>query len=147
MNIEDTSTAETLFAEDKELRTGWQIESPMLVLEEGRREVEIRFVLDKAETGSGTKPGFTVEYATVEGWTDAGARCELSDNGLMFRFIIERDGTAPTPCTQDLHGIAVSRPPYPDHQQGLPDVGRRTDLPRGADNCRSKRYPGLHFPQ
>ena len=123
LNIEDTSTAETLFAEDKELRTGWQIESPMLVLEEGRREVEIRFVLDKAETGSGTKPGFTVEYATVEGWTDAGARCELSDNGL------------------------VSRPPYPDHQQGLPDVGRRTDLPRGADNCRSKRYPGLHFPQ
>lgn len=110
LNIEDTSTAETLFAEDKELRTGWQIESPMLVLEEGRREVEIRFVLDKAETGSGTKPGFTVEYATVEGWTDAGARCELSDNGLMFRFIIERDGTAPTPCTQDLHGIATAYP-------------------------------------
>ena len=110
LNIEDTSTAETLFAEDKELRTGWQIESPMLVLEEGRREVEIRFVLYKAQTDGGTKQGFTVEYATAEGWTNAKVKCELSGNELAFSFTIERDGIAPTPCTQDLHGIATAYP-------------------------------------
>lgn len=110
LHFEDTSTAETLFAEDKELRTGWQIESPMLVLEEGRREVKIHFVLDRAQTDGGTKPGFTVEYATVEGWTNAKAKCELSGKGLMFSFTIERDGISPTPCTQDLHGVETTYP-------------------------------------
>lgn len=110
LHFEDTSTAETLFAEDKELRTGWQIESPMLVLEEGRREVKIHFVLDRAQTDGGTKPGFTVEYATAEGWTNAKAKCELSGNGLMFSFTIERDGISPTPCTQDLHGVETTYP-------------------------------------
>ena len=110
LNIEDTSTAETLFTGGEELRTGWQIESPMLVLEEGRREVEIRFVLYKAQTDGGTKQGFTVEYATAEGWTNAKVKCELSGNELAFSFTIERDGIAPTPCTQDLHGIATAYP-------------------------------------
>ena len=110
LNIEDPTTAETLFTGGEELRTGWQIESPMLVLAEGRREVKIRFVLDRAQTDGGTKQGFTVEYATAEGWTDAGAECELSGNELMFSFIIERDGTTPTSCTQDLHGIETTYP-------------------------------------
>lgn len=110
LHFEDASTAETLFAEDKELRTGWQIESPMLVLEEGKREVKIYFVLDKRQTDDGMKQGFTVEYATAEGWTDAKAECKLTVNKLAFSFTIERDGIAPTPCTQDLHGIETSYP-------------------------------------
>lgn len=110
LNIEDTSTAETLFTGGEELRTGWQIESPMLVLEEGRREVKIRFVLGKVQADGGTKPGFTVEYATAEGWTDAKAECELTGNELTFSFTIERDGIAPTPCTNDLHGIETTYP-------------------------------------
>lgn len=110
LNIEDTSTAETLFTGGGELRTGWQIESPMLVLAEGRREVEIRFVLDKAQQESGTKQGFTVEYATAEGWTPVETDCELTGNELTFNFTIDRDGTAPTSCTQDLHGTVTEYP-------------------------------------
>lgn len=110
LHFEDASTAETLFTGGEELRTGWQIESPMLVLAEGRREVEIRFVLDKAQTGGGMKQGFTVEYATAESWTDAGAECELSGNELMFSFTIERDGITPASCTQDLHGVVTEYP-------------------------------------
>lgn len=110
LNIEDTSIAETLFTGGEELRTGWQIESPMLVLEEGRREVEIHFVLNKAQTDGGMKQGFTVEYATAEGWMGAKAECKLTGNELAFSFTIERDGIVPVPCTQDLHGIETSYP-------------------------------------
>ena len=92
LHPEDTATAETLFTGGEALRTGWQIESPML------------------PSGSGTKQGFTVEYATAEGWTDAGATCELSGDALTFRFTIERDGIAPASCTEDLHGTATTYP-------------------------------------
>lgn len=110
LHPEDTATAETLFTGGEALRTGWQIESPMLVLEEGRREVNILFPLNQPPSGSGTKQGFTVEYATAEGWTDAGATCEISGNELTFSFTIARDGNAPTPCTPDLHGTETRYP-------------------------------------
>lgn len=110
LHPEDTATAETLFTGGEALRTGWQIESPMLVLEEGRREVNILFPLNQPPSGSGTKQGFTVEYATAEGWTDAGAKCELSGNELTFSFTIARDGIAPTPCTEELHSMATHYP-------------------------------------
>lgn len=110
LNIEDTSTAETLFTGGEELRTGWQIESPMLVLEEGRREVEIRFILDKGQADNGMKSGFTVEYATAEGWTDTQTKCKLTDSGLTFCFTIERDAPSPTSCTKDLHGTVTEYP-------------------------------------
>lgn len=110
LHPEDTATAETLFTGGEALRTGWQIESPMLVLEEGRREVNILFPLNQPPSGSGTKQGFTVEYATAEGWTDAGATCEMSGDALTFSFTIARDGNAPTPCTPDLHGTETRYP-------------------------------------
>ena len=110
LHPEDTATAETLFTGGEALRTGWQIESPMLVLEEGKRHVEIHFQLNQPPSDSGTKPGFTVEYTTEAGWTDAKATCELSGNELTFSFTIERDGIAPTPCTEELYGMATQYP-------------------------------------
>ena len=110
LHFEDATNAETLFSGGEPLRTGWQLESPILVLEEGKREVSIQFLLSQPQPGSGTKQGFTVEYATAEGWTDAGATCELSGDALTFRFTIERDGIAPAPCTEELHGMATTYP-------------------------------------
>lgn len=110
LHPEDTATAETLFTGGEALRTGWQIESPMLVLEEGKREVSIQFLLSHPQSDSGTKQGFTVEYATAEGWTDAEAKCELSDNELTFNFTIRKDGIAPMPCTEELHGTTTQYP-------------------------------------
>lgn len=110
LHPENTTHAETLFAGGEELRTGWQIESPMLVLEEGTRKVGIQFLLNDSQPDNGMKQGFTVEYATAEGWTEANASCELSDHALTFSFTIARDGSTPTPCNTELHGTETTYP-------------------------------------
>lgn len=110
LHLEDTSTAETLFEGGEELRTGWQIESPMLVLEEGKREVEVRFLLDEPQPDNGKKRGFTVEYASADGWTNVEAKCKLAGNELTFSITIDREGNAPTPCTQEIHGAETEHP-------------------------------------
>lgn len=110
LDFGNTDTAETLFTGGEELRTGWQIESPMLVLEEGRREVSVSLLSSRPQAESGTLQGFTLQYATAEGWTEAGATCRLSGNGLTFGFTIARDGAAPVPCTPDLHGTETAYP-------------------------------------
>lgn len=110
LHPENTTHAETLFADGEELRTGWQIESPMLVLEEGTRKVGIQFLLNDSQPDNGMKQGFTVEYATAEGWTEANASCELSGHALTFSFTIARDGSAPTPCNAELHGTETTYP-------------------------------------
>lgn len=112
LDFASTDTAETLFTDGEALQTGWQIESPMLVLEEGRREVAVRFLLKPGEAlpTDGRQQGFTLQYATAEGWTDALAECELSGNELTFSFTIARDGFAPVPCTTELHGAETAYP-------------------------------------
>lgn len=110
LHPENTVHAETLFAGGEELRTGWQIESPMLVLEEGTRKVGIQFLLNDSQPDNGMKQGFTVEYATAEGWTEANASCELSGHALTFSFTIARDGSAPTPCNAELHRTETTYP-------------------------------------
>lgn len=110
LDFENTDTAETLFTGGEELQTGWQIESPMLVLEEGRREVSVSLLSSRPQAESCTMQGFILQYATAEGWTEAETSCRLSSNGLTFGFTIERDGAAPMPCTPDLHGIETAYP-------------------------------------
>jgi len=110
LDLGNTDSAETLFTGGKELQTGWQIESPMLVLEEGRREVSVRFLSSRPQAESGMKQGFTLQYTTAKGWMEAEASCKLSDKELTFSFTIERDGAAPVPCTSDLHGTETAYP-------------------------------------
>lgn len=110
LHPEDTATAETLFTGGEALRTGWQIESLMFILEEGKREVSIQFLLNQPPSDSGTMQGFTVEYATAEGWTKADTECKLTKDVLAFSFTIRKDGSAPTPCTEELHGMATNYP-------------------------------------
>lgn len=143
LDFGNAATAETLFTGGEELRTGWQIASPMLVLEEGRREVTVRFLLkpNEALPADGTMQGFTLQYATAEGWTKTEATCRLSGNELTFSFTIARDGLAPVPCTPDLHGtetacpalrILTSNDGYPAWAEGVTFEGVRLTVEAGG---------------
>ena len=112
LHFDDASNAETLFTDGEALRTGWQIESPMLILEEGRREVTVslRVKGGNTPTDAGKRQGFALEYSTADGWATANAECELLSNELRFSFTIGWNGAAPSPCTEETHGTATTYP-------------------------------------
>ena len=112
LHFDDASNAEVLFTGGEALRTGWQIESSMLVLEEGRRDVTVSLRLKggNTPTDTGKKQGFVLEYSTADGWTTVNAECSLSSDELRFGFTIGRDGSAPSPCTEETHGIVTAYP-------------------------------------
>lgn len=109
---ENTDNAETLFSGGDKLQTGWQIESPMLVLEEGRREVTIGLRLKEGDipADSGKRQGFILQYSTEDGWATVEAECKLSNDELRFSFSISRDDVAPSPCAEETHGMATIYP-------------------------------------
>lgn len=130
LNHENADNAETLFLNGITLQIGWQIESPMLVLEEGRREMIIGLRLKEGSkpTDTGKKQGFIMKYATEEGWAATEAECELSSDELRFSFTIGRDDAAPSPCTEETHGTVTAYPAlriltakgdYPTWAEGL----------------------------
>lgn len=130
LHFDDASNAEALFIGGEALRTGWQIQSPMLVMEEGRREVAVCLRLKEGNkpTDTGTKQGFTLEYSTADGWMTVNAECELSSDELRFGFTIGRDDAAPSPCMEETHGTATAYPAlriltakgdYPTWAEGL----------------------------
>lgn len=112
LHFDDASNAEPLFTGGKVLRTGWQIESPMLILEGGRRDVTVSLQLKEGnkQTDTGKKQGFTLECSTAEGWTTVNIECELSSGELHFGFVIDRDDAAPSPCTEETHGMTTVYP-------------------------------------
>lgn len=109
---ENTDNEKTLFSGGNKLQTGWQIESLMLVMEEGRREIAIGFQLKEGNkpTDTGKKQGFILQYSTEDGWATTEAECELSSGKLHFSFTIGRDDVAPSPCTEETHGTATIYP-------------------------------------
>ena len=130
LHFDDASNAEVLFTGGEELRTGWQIESSLLVLEEGRRDVTVSLRLKDGNTpaNTGKKQGFTLEYSTADGWTTVNAECGLTSDELRFGFTIDRDGATPSPCMEETHGIATAYPAlriltsekdYPTWAEGL----------------------------
>ena len=112
LDHENADNAETLFLSGNRLQTGWQIASPMLVMEEGRREVAIGFQLKggNSPTDAGKEEGFILQYSTEDGWATAETECGLSSDELRFNFTIGRDGTAPSPCTEETHGMTTAYP-------------------------------------
>ncbi|OUP30522.1 baseplate J/gp47 family protein [Bacteroides sp. An19] len=130
LHSDDASNAEALFTGGEALRTGWQIESPMLILEEGRRDVTVSLRLKggNTPTDTGKKQGFVLEYSTADGWEPIHAECGLTSDELRFGFTIGRDGIAPSPCTEETHGIVTAYPAlriltdkgnYPTWAEGL----------------------------
>lgn len=112
LHFEDASNAEALFTGGEGLRMGWQIQSPMLILKEGRREVTVSLRLKggNTPTDTGKKQGFALEYSTADGWMTVNAECGLTSDELRFGFTIGRDGIAPSPCTEETHGIVTAYP-------------------------------------
>lgn len=94
------------------MQVGWQLESPLLVLDEGERRVTIRFKLttDNDVPSGDMKEGFTLQYATAEGWTEVPSECSASDGNLCFRFALHHDEAAPTSCIQEIHGMVTEYP-------------------------------------
>lgn len=117
--FQDPDIIDTLFsdAHSETLSPGWQLESSMLVLGEGKREVGIRFrlVADEALTGYTLPPhSFTLQLSTAEGWTEQPHTCRIDTNGttacLCFDFILTQEAAAPTPCTEEVHGTPTTHP-------------------------------------
>lgn len=104
--------AETLFADGKKMQCGWLIESPMLVMEEGWREVTIGLQLKEGNKphDNGNLKGFIVQISTEEGWTSAETECGLSSEELRFCCRIGRDDNTPSACTEETHGMETVYP-------------------------------------
>lgn len=109
---ENTDNAETLFSGGNKLQTGWQIESSILVLKEGKREVTIGLLLKEGYklTDSEKQQGFVLQYSTEDSWTTVETECELLSYELRFGFTIGRNDAAPSPCTEEPHGIVTAYP-------------------------------------
>lgn len=146
LDLEDTDTTAVPFTGGERLQTGLLIESPMLVLEEGRREVTVCFRLKGECTphDTGKQQGFILQYATEKGWTTAETECGLSADGLRFGFTIEEDGAATSPCTEKTHGTTTRYPAlrilsakegYPTWAQDIDTENVRIEV--GVDGIRN----------
>lgn len=97
------------------LSFGWQIESPMFILNEGKREVTVTF---HAESIPGSIPlstdkvsgGFSFYMSHADGWQELSGQSSLTSDGLCFRFTIEQDGILPSGCNEEIHGKTTGYP-------------------------------------
>ena len=114
VRFQDVTGAETLFgtthAED--LAIGWQLESPMFVLNEGERTVGIRFHLteDSVLPHDILSASFTLQVSTADGWTDWEHTCRIENRMLCFEFTLARDEASPSPCHEEIHGLLTEHP-------------------------------------
>lgn len=114
---EDAAAAETLFdpEQGEALAFGWQIESSMFILNEGERTITVSFGIKGAPAGilppdgQGIK-GFTFQLSGESGWEEQHGECFVQDGKLCFRIPIERDGTLPTACNEEIHGKSTAYP-------------------------------------
>lgn len=100
------------FAHGKALYIGWQIESPMLVLEEGERKVTVLFSLttDSALPDSFPADSLALQLSGEEGWTERMCQYGIEDRQLVVSFTIGQEEASPTACTEEIHGAATEYP-------------------------------------
>nr|WP_129734249.1 hypothetical protein [Parabacteroides goldsteinii] len=127
LSFKDTDTIEKLFADEysQALPLGWQVESPMLVLNEGERNISIRFCLtdDSIVPDRLSAASFILQFSSAEGWIEpvriwfANLRrpmdpTESTDSvpRLYFDFTIAQDAAAPIPCNEETHGLTTEYP-------------------------------------
>ena len=110
IQLQDTTNAQTLFAHGEELRIGWQVESPMFVLNEGERNIVICFHLTSDSSIPGSTKGFVLQLSGAEGWMEQTGECYIESGRLCFSFSLAYDAVAPTPCMEDIHGVATGYP-------------------------------------
>lgn len=127
----ETQPADSLFPDGQPVYLGWQIESPMLVLGEGKHEVCIRFRLtaDSVQPDSLPADAVTLQLSREEGWTGQPCRCNVENSQLCISFTVEQTDAAITACTEEGHGTDTA----------YPALRILTDQPRWASH--------LHFNQ
>lgn len=105
-------TDETLFAHGEELRIGWQIESSMLVLNEGERKVNVYFCLtaDSLVPDSISDGCFILQLSGAESWIEQSCNCCIEADCLCFEFTLEPGEVVPVPCTEEIHGVITEYP-------------------------------------
>lgn len=121
VNSQDASTVKTLFVNEHSvaLSLGWTVESSMLILNEGNRKDSICFQITTDIEKSLTEPDFLPErdilqLSDVNSWTQQECHYYMDMTGntqrLCFEFTIAQDGTVPTPCTEEMHGMTTEYP-------------------------------------
>lgn len=108
----ETQPADSLFPDGQPVYIGWQIESPMLVLGEGKHEVCIRFRLTADSVLPDSLPGnaVTLQLSGEEGWKGQPCRCNVENSQLCISFTMEATETATTACTEEVHGTDTIYP-------------------------------------
>lgn len=108
----EIQSADSLFPDGQPVYLGWQIESPMLVLGEGKHEVCIRFHLTTDSELPDSLPGNAVklQLSGEEGWTGQPCRYNIENNLLCISFTVEQTDTAITACTEEVHGTDTAYP-------------------------------------
>lgn len=108
----ETQPADSLFPDGQPVYLGWQIESPMLVLGEGKHEVCIRFHLtaDSVLPDSLPENAVTLQLSREEGWTEQPCRCNVENSQLCISFTMEATETTTTSCTEEVHGTDTIYP-------------------------------------
>lgn len=127
----ETQPADSLFSDGQPMYLGWQIESPMLVLGEGKHEICIRFHLtaDSVLPDSLPKNAVKLQFSGEEGWTEQPCRCSMENTRLSISFTVEQTDTAITACTEEVHGTDTA----------YPALRILTDQPRWASHLRFRQ--------
>lgn len=110
IQLQDTTDAQTLFAHGEELRIGWQVESPMLVLNEGERNISIYFHLTADSSILNNTKGFVLQLSGAEGWMEQTSECYIESGQLCFSFRLPYNAVAPASCMEEVHGTTTEYP-------------------------------------
>ena len=93
------------------LSFGWQIESPMFILNEGKREVTVTLHADTMPLSTDkVSGGFSFYMSHADGWQELSGQSSVTGNKLCFRFTIEQDGILPSGCNEEIHGKTTDNP-------------------------------------
>ena len=82
----------------EELRIGWQVESPMFVLNEGERNISIYFHLTADSSIPNNTKGFVLQLSGAEGWMEQTSECYIESGQLCFSFSLPYNVVAPASC-------------------------------------------------
>ncbi|KAA5431899.1 hypothetical protein F2Y74_22575, partial [Bacteroides cellulosilyticus] len=110
IQLQDTTDAQTLFVHGEELRIGWQVESPMLVLNEGERNISIYFHLTADSSIPNNTKGFVLQLSGAEGWMEQTSECYIESGRLYFSFSLPYNAVAPASCMEEVHGTTTEYP-------------------------------------
>ena len=107
MQCEGTMTLSLQKPNWEKCHVGWQIESPLFIMDDGNRNIAIIFSRTNNTYGLFSLDGLSVLYSSQEGWIDIS--CEDFCQGC-FVLRISKKMAAPSPCSEDIHGVTTEYP-------------------------------------